>query len=503
MESVMKRLKSFILLGVMLIMGGIIWGMARFNQNESSVVKQGEYFRSAGRICEKAGIRGVLPLVEDYVELNKKLFPYVKKVTLYLTRDYLRYTTGEEALSYFQVRYPEMCGMDAYLLSGYTLWDDEEEMFDQIFYVVEEPDVAHGFFVRKGNYYEVVSQGETEDNYDMVNTVRRKLDYEYTPLFSWHQEADGNMMMLDNLESNFFYIRDLGGGEKIQLRAKIIGRGEPGESTPYIYQVEIYDEKGEELIQEFQVTSTYGHESPFVFEDYNADGYLDLTIRYFYGVNGGSASHYIFSPSKREFMELDSELDYYSEYSVDYEKRRLYKHSHGSAISGTEFTCQWEGEMDCELIKVFDHNGSPDIGVQVWIACYDQEQEEVICDYRYTYEEYDERVDDIWRIYKEDFIWEKEIRDKDTGKKYMLRYMEVFDEEEAASNKGIYYEGWIYVFDEDTYLVGVHPADHCTHASSFTWKDAEQELLIRYGDSGSWTIPMSGLIRRDYQPAEE
>ena len=81
--------------------------------------------------------------------------------------------------------------------------------------------------------------------------------------------------------------------------------------------------------------------------------------------------------------------------------------------------------------------------------------------------------------------------------------MEVFDEEMAAYNKGTYYEGWIYVFDEDTYLVGAGRSDFCDHSSGFIWKDAEQELIIRYGDSGSLTIPMSGLIRRDYQPAEE
>lgn len=484
-------------------MGGIIWGMAGFNQNKSAVVKQAEYFRSAGRICERTGTHSVLALMEDTIEIYEKLFPHAQEVILHPAGDYPGYTTGEEALSYYQDRYPDMCGMIGYPLSEHKFWDYKEGICNQVFYVVETPDEVRGFFLWKGYYCEVASQKEADESPNLDSAVRHKLDYDYEPLFLWHQETDGNIMLLDNLKKNYFYIKDLGGEEKIQLQAIKIGIGEPGEDTPDIYQVEIYDEKGEEFIQEFQVTSAYGYRSPFVFEDFNADGYLDLTVRYFYGVNGGSASHYIFSPSKREFMELDSELDYYSEYSVDYEKRRLYKTSHGSAISGTEFTCQWEGEMDCEVIKVFDHNGTPDIGVHVWIACYDQEQEEVICDYRYTYEEYEERIDDIWRIYKEDFIWEKEIRDKDTGKKYMLRYMEVFDEEMAARNKGTYYEGWLYVFDEDTYLVGVHPSDHCYHSSGFTWKDAEQELLIRYGDSGSWTIPMSGLIRRDYQPAEE
>ncbi len=484
-------------------MGGIIWGMAGFNQNESAVVKQGEYFRSAGRICERTGIHSVLALMEDTIEIYEKLFPYAQEVILHPAGDYPGYTTGEEAFSYFQDRYPDMCGMISYPLSEYKFGDYKEGICNQVFYVVETPDEVRGFFLWKGYYCEVASQKEADESPNLDSAVRHKLDYDYEPLFLWHQETDGNIMLLDNLKSNYFYIRDLGGGEKIQLQAKIIGRGEPGESTPYIYQVEIYDEKGEELIQELQVTSTYGYESPFVFEDFNADGYLELTVRYFYGANGGTASHYVFSPSKRVFVKLDEELDYYCTYSVDDETRRLYMTSHGSAISGSAFTYQWEGEMDYELIKLFNHIGSPEMGVQVEIVRYDQGKREMICDYKYMYEEYKERIDDIWRIYDEDFIWEKEIRDKTTGKKYMLRYMEVFDEEMAAYNKGTYYEGWIYVFDEDTYLVGAGRSDFCDHSSGFIWKDAEQELIIRYGDSGSLTIPMSGLIRRDYQPAEE
>ena len=136
-------------------MGGIIWGMAGLNQNESAVVKQGEYFRSAGRICERTGIHGILPLMEDYIEIYEKLFPHAQEVILHPAGDYPGYTTGEEILSYFQDRYPDMYGMRAYPLSGYKLWDYEEDMFDQIFYVVEAPDEIRGFFLWKGNYCEV------------------------------------------------------------------------------------------------------------------------------------------------------------------------------------------------------------------------------------------------------------------------------------------------------------------------------------------------------------
>ena len=170
-----------------------------------------------------------------------------------------------------------------------------------------------------------------------------------------------------------------------------------------IYGVKIVDEKENKVLQELQVTSSYPHKSPFSFEDFNADGYLDLIVEYYYGSNGGTASRYIFSPSKEEFVELDSELDYYGMYGVDSETRRLYMHEHGSAISGTETTYQWKNEMDYEIIKQFDHDSVGD-GVQVTIIRYENGKEETLSDYLYSTGEYVERIDDIWGTYYEDFI---------------------------------------------------------------------------------------------------
>ncbi|MDE7286700.1 MAG: hypothetical protein K2N55_07660, partial [Lachnospiraceae bacterium] len=195
---------------------------------------------------------------------------------------------------------------------------------------------------------------------------------------------------------------------------------------------------------ELRVKSSCVQECPFVIEDFNADGYLDITVHYYYGANGGTASHYIYSPSQRKFVKLDDELDYYGWYFVDPDARILYMQYHDSAISGTEAAYQWEGEMDYKKIRQFDHDDVGN-GVQVKIVRYDEEREEVICDYTYSMEEYDKRMEEIWGIYYKDFIWEKEVIDDSTGKKYMLRYAEEFKKEMAVYNKGIYYDGKLYV----------------------------------------------------------
>lgn len=179
-------------------------------------------------------------------------------------------------------------------------------------------------------------------------------------------------------------------------------------------------------------------------------------------------------------------------------------HYHGTAIYGTETAYQWKNEMDFEMIKQFDHDYEDnENNVRVKIVRYENGREELLSDYLYSVKEFVKR-DDIWGTYYEDFIWEKEVTDRTTGKKYMIRYAEVFLPEEAEKNKGIYYDGRIYVYDEDTYLVSVTHSEIVSESESIEWKDSagdkEQVLVIHYADGGESTFFLSGLVQPDYQP---
>ena len=429
----------------------------------------------------------------------------VEEVVLHSADIDLQYDSLEEAFSYFADRYPDMYSLEAYLYGERTLWDYEGKAPDSVFYKVEESEVSHGFFCQNGKTFEVLSQGKP-DYLNMVHTMRNNVGYDSYACFLWEREADGGMIYEDNLEGKFSYVKDLGNEKTVRVQAEIIEIEEGELIDNVIYGVKIVDEKENKVLQELQVTSSYPHKSPFSFEDFNADGYLDLIVEYYYGSNGGTASRYIFSPSKEEFVELDSELDYYGMYGVDSETRRLYMHEHGSAISGTETTYQWKNEMDYEIIKQFDHDSVGD-GVQVTIIRYENGKEETLSDYLYSTGEYVERIDDIWGTYYEDFIWEKEVTDRTTGKKYTIRYAEVFMPEEAARNGspnyGIYYDGRIFVYDEDTYLVSVTHSEIVSQSESIEWKNGdggtEQMLEIHYPDDGYAGYSLSGLIVPDYE----
>lgn len=237
---------------------------------------------------------------------------------------------------------------------------------------------------------------------------------------------------------------------------------------------------------------------PFEFEDFNVDGYSDLSVVLHHAQHNTIISHYIFSPSKKGFVKLDSELDY--DAYVDYEKRQLQIHHWFIQNYGLEVIYQWKNEMDFEMVKRFMHDEAEG-GVLVKIARYENGEEEILSDYIYSQEEYAER-DDIWGTYREDFIWEKEVTDSVTGKKYTIRYAEVFLPEEAEKNNGIYYDGRIYVYDEDTYLVSVTHSEIVAESESIIWEEGdgekEQAVVICYTDGGKSEFYLSGLIQPDY-----
>lgn len=340
----------------------------------------------------------------------------------------------------------------------------------------------------------LLSRGKKE-----LLAVRKKV---YPQQVSINGEIDGSVSRFDLLSNTCFYRKDLGNGEMIRILAEKMEETSEEAGNDDYYRVRIYDEKKNELLQELQIHSFEKERSPFRFEDFNADGYFDLTVVDHYIGHNRAEYHYIFSPSKREFVKLDSELDYGA--YVDQETRRMYFHFHFLEAYGLEVTYQWKNEMDYEVIKRFLHDEAEG-GVLVKIARYEDGEEEFLSNYIYSQEEYAAR-DDISETYYEDFIWEKEVTDKSTGEKYMIRYAEVFQPEEAEKNNGIYYDGRIFVYDEDTYLVSVTHSEIVSESESIEWEDGsddrEQALVIHYVDGGESAFYLSGLIQPDYQAAE-
>lgn len=104
-------------------------------------------------------------------------------------------------------------------------------------------------------------------------------------------------------------------------------------------------------------------------------------------------------------------------------------------------------------------------------------------------------------------MWEQEVTNEETGKKFTLRYLELRRWDTAHGGTGAdgyYYEGGLFVYDEDTRLTYVGYSDFISSLSGITMgnlKDSfpfmeydEEGLILHYDGGGEWGIPWEGLI---------
>ena len=335
---------------------------------------------------------------------------------------------------------------------------------------------------------------------------------------------DGLLNQYDNLRQKYYLQQEIGkevfsfAVERVYLPGD--AEKEP-EEISRLWKISVYRNEENEAFQEIEVWSAAFQECPVSFYDFNADGFQDLIVYYYYGANGGSESRYLWSPSRENFVYFP-DLDYYGSYYVDPDTRRLHIHYHGSAISGSNEVYQWKNEMDCELIKdikyypaSFDSTES----MVIKVTRYDGGREEMLSDYTYSREEYEARRDDIWGIYNEDFIWEQEVTVD--GETYILRYAQR-PLEDMPPTWGEKYSGRLYIFREDTYLLSVRESEIIDPWSRMEWAEKDEEkwpwsirpedgeekyLIIHYRnpltgeEDGSWGIPVSNIPYAEWNPA--
>ena len=135
-----------------------------------------------------------------------------------------------------------------------------------------------------------------------------------------------------------------------------------------------------------------------------------------------NAATFLWSPSEWRFLEDAGVLDFYSGYYVDAVNRRIHVSTHGSALCGDWTTYQWTGESSLEKIKVFSYNGGGfSDTMEVQVSRYENGREEVWMDCAYDREEFDELYQDIYNSYEWDCVWEQEVTNEKTGKKFVMR----------------------------------------------------------------------------------
>ena len=396
------------------------------------------------------------------------------------------FETYRELREYLQTLYPDMWDCEFYTRK--TGEYDPDPLIGLM-----TRDAEYGYYCREGQWYQVYIREDAEIDtgkepyYWVDSTLRYRLKYDYRASYQYRVSDRGYVAEADLTQSTFYLEEEISPGQIFSFDCRVTEEEEGELIVDSTYEIAVSVPRAEEPFQILEVHSAEWE--PFSFEDFNADGFQDLRILYFYGADGGSAAHYIWSPSREEFIQAPEELSYFGQYGIDQEKRRLSVHYHGSAISGSESLYQWSGEMDCELIRYFSHNDVYDYeekeykGTQIDIYSYENGQKKILSDYLYPIDEYMER-DEIWGIYYLDFVWEQEVTLEGQEGPCILRYAQEnaeFEEDAHADTEG--YLDYLFLFREDTYLICALEKQEAPAAySGFTWEGETGQLTVRYED---------------------
>lgn len=392
------------------------------------------------------------------------------------------FETYRELREYLQTVHPDMWDCEFY-----TRKTGEYDPDPLIGLMTKEAE--YGYYCREGKWYQVCIRGDAEidtgkEPYYWVNsTLSYRLNYDYRASYQYRVSDRGYVAEGDLTQSIFYLVEEIRPGQIFSFDCRVTEEKEGELIVDSTYEVAVSVLGAEEPFQILEVHSAEWE--PFSFEDFNADGFQDLRILYFYGANGGSAAHYIWSPSGEEFIRGPEELEYYGQYGIDQEKRQLFIHYHGSATSGSESLYQWSGEMDCELIRYFDHDDVYDYeekeykGMQIDICSYENGHKKILSDYLYPIDEYMERGD-IWGIYYLDFVWEQEMALEGQDRPCILRYaQEKPESDEDVQEEG--YQDYLYLFREDTYLIYTLEKQEAPAAyADIVWEEETQRLAVGY-----------------------
>lgn len=407
--------------------------------------------------------------------------------------------TEADYLSYFEENYPAM----SYYRVDLKSWKSGEEVdYDNVWRQIEDSEGKYAFFYRDGIPCAAGILGE--DFIGAVGKLKRQSDYDMNYGY-WQREENGDIYCQDALGGFLEYMEQEVNGERLIITIQDIDDREDRQDEEIHDNMEVFVRKEgeEEPLQVFYIwKSASPYALPSYFEDINADGYQDLIVVNTFGAANLNAATFLWSPSEGRFSEDTGVLDFYSGYYVDAVNRRIHVRSHGSAVSGGRDVYQWTGESGYEQIKSFSYDGNSLERVEVRIVQYENGRQEVWMDCAYDREEFDELYQDIYNSYEWDCVWEQEVTNKETGKKFTLRYLEIRSWDDAYG--GYYYDGGLFVYDEDTRLTYVGYSDFISSLSGITMgnlKDSfsnmeydEEGLILHYEGGGEWGIPWEGLI---------
>ncbi|MDE7476821.1 MAG: hypothetical protein K2M91_02545, partial [Lachnospiraceae bacterium] len=305
--------------------------------------------------------------------------------------------------------------------------------------------------------------------------------------------------------------QDIGNGKEFLFQTMQVEGQNGTDDTIVKLNVNIYRKGETEPFQELQTDFVEQDTDPFVFKDFNADGYLDLI---FIRNRSYILVSYLWSQSEQKFVRGPEELDGYDYYKVIVDKDsrniRVSKEKSGNYESDTY---QWSNEIDFELVKSF-YDTRTENGALIRIVSFCDGEEQILMDceydtnqFPYYIERYNNYCDIICEFYVDKLVWEKTIPVDNLNKTYTLHYAQKiqYDREDEEHVTG--YEGHLWVTDEDTKIVKRMFWQSEAPYKNIIWEEqknamnniGEPMLFIQFADGSERTCSLSEILK---DPAE-
>lgn len=413
------------------------------------------------------------------------------------------FNTYEEWREYLQTLHPEQqdCYFFTYTAGKYCA---------DPFIMLEVEEMQYGYFQREGQWYQICFDiPGNGDYFDLeLRNICYELGYEYLiPSYWWCMDEKGNILEADLMQDVYRLVEEISPGQIFSFECTMVRAQENDIWDEKVYQVAVTAQGEEEPFQVFEVESSRGNgdgfsswdfDNAFYFVDFNADGFQDLEVLYYYGANGGSVRTFVWSPSRGEFVRMPEELGNW-DYRVYFETRQLNQYFHGSALSGASKLYQWSGEMDYELIRyeeysyedVWDEDGNYiEELYYTKIVAFDQGREKVLTDY--TYDSDDDSANYVGLLYGLDVAWEKKVAVTGQDKPCILRYAQNKATIDGDGQKEVHLD-YLFLFREDTYLICALPGQEAPAAyADLAWEEETQQLVVHYEDDTRYFYQWDG-----------
>ena len=391
--------------------------------------------------------------------------------------------TAEEMRDYFLKKHPDAESYEVYVPRAETNDNFYPIVAEGNFYLIEEENYVFGYFENGGNAYVVTDKNEVLNFVEKVSGML----WEYqSPIAKWLRHDNGTRWY-DYNAWTCEAVMEAETGENFYFE---IARKDIDETEEKALEIMVYREGEKEPFQVLETECLYKfYRSYEIFPyDFNMDGYLDFTLQFYVNPQHASEWHYIWSPSKGEFVRGPEELDHWWMATPG---RRIATYQNVSGNAQEIWFYQWENEMDYRLIMWYRHEYMYDENAESYLVkSYDEDGKEVLlldCAVEIGSSEAD--VADSLIDIQMDVLCGKKIQSEETGKVFYV-YLTRSDSYYKEEGKD-----YLYVIDEALYpvkMLMVACGGNCEEMNWYT--DETEKLQILYEDGSLKEFTLEELI---------